>query len=380
MINRRQFLNVSGASLALAGFPNLAIASRKPSLGRIAIIILEGGMDGLSAIQPIGDSALFDLRPDLISKTPIYLNKSFAINPKLKKFAKMIMDNQALVVHATSIPYTRRSHFEGQNLMESGYKTPFSSKTGWLGRALSLMEIKGRALSLDQPLLIRGYDEIENVYPSNIEGIDFLDRSLVNSVIDIAGPDFVKSLKLLKDSIENGEYSGGPRDPAGLALSAGKAMSLDHGPLAAVIRVNEFDTHAKQLADGGQLGTQLSIVDEVFQSFKKGLGERWQDTVLLTITEFGRTVRQNGSSGTDHGYGTAGLIAGGRIKKGKVISDWPTLKLKNQFEGRDLQATIDFRSVCAACLEEVFNIDHDYISSEIFEEKNLQNISKHIFG
>jgi len=380
MINRRQFLQAGGATLALAGFPYLPVTANQRPKGRLAVIILEGGMDGLGAVQPIGDSALFDLRPELISKNPLLINDSFAINPKLSKFATMVMDQQGMVVHATSIPYKRRSHFEGQNLMESGLKTPFSSDTGWLGRALSLLQVKGRALSLDKPLLLRGYDDIENIYPSNIKGVDFLQSPLIASVIDVAGPDFAKSLELLKSAVQAGEYAGGPRDPAGLAYSAGQAMALEDGPLAAVVRVGEFDTHARQQADQGQFGAQISIVDQVFDSFKRGLGDKWSDTVVLTLTEFGRTVRQNGSSGTDHGYGTSGLVAGGPIAEGKVIADWPTLKTTNQFEGRDLMATIDYRSVCAACLNKVFNIDHDEISREVFKDPSLQNISKYMFG
>src|SRR6056300_1385663 len=217
MINRRQFLQAGGATLALAGFPYLPVSANQRPKGRLAVIILEGGMDGLGAVQPIGDSALFDFRHELISKNPLLINDSFAINPKLSKFATMVMDQQGMVVHATSIPYKRRSHFEGQNLMESGLKTPFSSDTGWLGRALSLLQVKGRALSLDKPLLLRGYDDIENIYPSNIKGVDFLQSPLIASVIDVAGPDFAKSLELLKSAVQAGEYAGGPRDPAGLA-------------------------------------------------------------------------------------------------------------------------------------------------------------------
>lgn len=379
MLNRRQFLKASGATLALAGFPQYSTFASPRSPGRLAVIILEGGMDGLGAIQPIGDSALFDLRPNLISERPIFINESFAINPNLGSYAEMVLNDEATVVHATSIPYTRRSHFEGQNLMENGYSIPFSSESGWLGRALSLLDFKGRALSLDKPLILRGFDDVENIYPSNVEGVDFLNSSLVNSVIDVAGPDFVKSLELLQTAIDNGEYSGGPRDPAGLAYAAGQAMALDDGPLAAVVRVIDFDTHAKQQADKGTFGTQLGVLDRVFGSFKEGLGEKWADTIVMTITEFGRTVRQNGSYGTDHGYGTAGLLAGGRFSKGRVVADWPSLRLADQFEGRDLKATIDYRSVCSACLGEVFGIDHDEISREVFNDSSLPDISRYLF-
>ena len=133
-IDRRKFIASSGATLAFAGLPSLGALSNQPTKGRLAVIILEGGLDGLCSVQPIGDKHLFDERRSLISEKPLMVNDSFGINPQLSNFAKMMLQNEAIAVHATSMPYTKRSHFEGQNIMESGVTDPFSSSTGWLGR------------------------------------------------------------------------------------------------------------------------------------------------------------------------------------------------------------------------------------------------------
>lgn len=379
-INRRKFLASSGATLAFAGLPSFGALSNQLTEGRLAVIILEGGLDGLCTVQPIGDKHLFDERRSLISDKPLMVNDSFGINPQLSNFAKMMLQNEAIAVHATSMPYTKRSHFEGQNIMESGVTEPFSSSTGWLGRSLSIVQTKGRALSLDMPLILRGYDNVENIYPSDIQGVDFADQNIVKLLQKVSDPQSSMSLSLLENALGEGLYAGGPRDARGLAQTAGKAMSAPDGPIAAVVRVPEFDTHASQDVDSGILASQLGVVDSVFAAFKAGLGEKWKDTVVMTLTEFGRTVRQNGSSGTDHGYGTVGLIAGGLVGKGKVVADWPGLSRNKQFQTRDLMATIDYRSVCAACLSATFGLNHETVASEVFFDKKIPNINEHLFS
>jgi len=172
-----------------------------------------------------------------------------------------------------------------------------------------------------------------------------------------------------------------PRDPASLAKYAGKAMSQEGGPLSSVIKVTQFDTHANQGADEfGKHGKLLKLVDEIIAGYREGLGDAWDNSIILTLTEFGRTVRVNGTWGTEHGYGSAGLLAGGSITKSRVISKWPGLAENEQFEKRDLMSTIDYRSVCAACIEKSLGLDHDIIADKVFFTPELPRVYDYIFS
>ena len=166
-ISRREFLKASAASLFLAGVPISGYTKDKPP-GTISVIVLEGGMDGLSAVPPFGDPNLMKLRRGVTPDNFLKLNSFFGLHPSLKTFSALLARNNASIVHATNFPYTLRSHFEGQNLMEGGGLKPFSENTGWLGRSLDLANLGGRALSLDMPLILRGNNDNDNYFPANI--------------------------------------------------------------------------------------------------------------------------------------------------------------------------------------------------------------------
>ena len=165
-----------------------------------------------------------------------------------------------------------------------------------------------------------------------------------------------------------------------LASEDRRSLRKENGPRVAVIKIPQFDDHAEIGTDTGHHPELFTLVDNTFAMLKKEIGEKWKNTVVLTMTEFGRTVKENGSAGTDHGYGSVGLLAGGLIKKSSVISNWPGLSNKVLYERRDLYSTIDYRSVCAACIEAAFDLDHSLISETIFQEKKMSRIYRHIFG
>ena len=378
-LTRREFLKVSGASLFLAGLPLPGFTSDKPP-GTISVIMLEGGMDGLTAVPPFGDPNLLRMRRNLTSDNYLKLNSFFGLHPSFKYFAGLMAKNNASVVHATNFPYVLRSHFEGQNLMQGGGLSPFSETTGWLGRALDLAMVPGRSLSLDMPLVLRGMSDNDNFYPASIKSSSDLMTQLIDTISMAHSKEgseiFAKVSKksTQKDSIV-------PRNPASLAKFAGKAMSQDGGPLSSVIKVDQFDTHANQGADeNGNHGTQLTLIDDIIAGYKEGLGDAWDRSIILTLTEFGRTVLENGTGGTEHGYGSAGLLAGGAITKSRVISQWPGLAKNEQFEKRDLMSTIDYRSVCAACIEKSLGLDHDLIASKVFYTPKLPRVYDQIFS
>ena len=384
-ISRRDFLKGSATTLFLAGFnlPALATSSRKKNL---VVIMLRGGMDGLCAVPVIGDKNFEKRRKSILIENTIKLNSDFALHPKLIGFNKCWNENTGSIVHATSIPYKQRSHFEGQNLMESGGRVPYQEKTGWVGRAMKLANLKGDglALSLPMPLLLRGVPKNNNYFPTwgRLPRKDTLD--LLKSVYADSSEDellqMMDFIKKRKDEQMMGGTGGGDRQKnKNLARQAAKYLRKSDGPRVAVFEVNGFDTHAAQ---GGVNGTHtkcLEEMDSIIRYLKAYLEDSYKDTVILTVTEFGRTIAQNGGNGTEHGYGTALFMAGGLLKKSQVYSDWPGLKRKELYQGRDLNATIDARSVYASAMSTVFDLDFTRIEKEVFFGDKLQNLSDKLF-
>ena len=380
-VGRRNLLKAGAASFFLSGMPSMGFAKGKPP-GSISVIILEGGMDGLATMPPIGDPELMRMRESISPENDLPLNDFFGLHPSLKFYAQLMASGHASAVHATAFPYTRRSHFEGQNFIEGGGLSPFSEKTGWLGRALDLANVAGRSLSLDMPLILRGHHKNDNFYPASIRGSHQPTANLANLIAMGHQMDAAQMFtKVANKSVENMQV---PRDPGSLAKYAGQAMAQSNGPVASVIRVGKFDTHANQTeednTDAGRLARQLVIVDDVIAGYQQGLGDAWDNAIILTLTEFGRTVAVNGTQGTDHGYASVGLLAGGSLAGSGVLTNWPGLSKKDQFEKRDLMATIDYRSVCAACIEKSMGLDHDVIASQVFRDPNLPRVFEHLFS
>ena len=383
-ISRRDFLKGTATSLFLAGFnfPVLASTSKKKNL---IVIMLRGGMDGLCAVPVIGDKKFEKIRKGILIDDPIKLNSDFGLHPKLKGFNECWNENTGAVVHATSIPYTARSHFEGQNLMESGGKVPYKDKTGWLGRGMNLANLKedGLALSLPMPLLLRGVPKNNNFYPTDgkLPREDTLE--LLRSVYaDSSEEELLDMMNFIKkrksEQMMGGGQSYDQRNNKNLAMKAGQVLSDPNGPRVAVFEVNGFDTHAAQ---GGIDGTHtkcLVEMDTIIQNLKISQ-KTYENSIILTVTEFGRTIKKNGGNGTEHGYGTAVFLAGGLVKKSQVHTDWPGLKRKELFDGRDLNATIDARSIYASAMSTVFDLDFKRVEKEVFFGDKLQNLSDKLF-
>ena len=384
-ISRRDFLKGSATTLFLAGFnlPALAATSKKKNL---VVIMLRGGMDGLCAVPVIGDKRFEKKRKNILIENTIKLNSDFALHPRLKAFHECWNENTGSIVHATSIPYTQRSHFEGQNLMESGGRTPYQEKTGWVGRAMKLANLQGDglALSLPMPLLLRGIPKNNNYFPGRGKLPRERTLELLRSVYAESSEDellemmnYIKKRK--NEEMMGGTMSRGKRKNKNLAKKAATYLRKSDGPRVAVFEVNGFDTHAAQ---GGVDGTHtkcLVEMDDIIKNLKENLKEAYKDTIILTVTEFGRTIKQNGGNGTEHGYGTAIFMAGGLLKKSQVHTDWPGLKRKEMYEGRDLNATIDARSVYASAMSTVFDLDFKRIQKDVFWGEDLQNLSDKLF-
>ena len=377
-INRRDFLKTTAmTSLYFAGFglPSFASQNKK----NLVVIMLQGGMDGLCAVPVKDDKNFQKLRSKINLDKTLALTSDFDLHPALENFKSLWDQNNASVFHATSIPYKERSHFEGQNLMMTGGRVPYKHKTGWLGRGMKLAGLKGNglALSLPMPLLIRGVPLNDNYYPIKSS---LPNKGLLNIIEgefeQYSENDLSATLSMVKKRKFN-SYAG--QNNSSLAREAGQQLSDPNGPRVAVFQVGEFDTHAAQ---GGVHGTHADCLreyDQILRGLKASMGSAFKDTLILTLTEFGRTIKQNGGNGTEHGYGTAILMAGGLIKKSEVHADWPGLKKKELFQGRDLNATVDARSIYASAMSTVFDVEFERIQKEVFWGEDLQNLSDKLF-
>lgn len=374
-ITRRQFI-AGTSSLTLLGSPLFNARAAKLEKRNLVIIMLRGGMDGLTAV-PVLDPLLDKARPDIQVEGLLKLSSDFSLHPKLQHFHKLWRENKASVVHATNIPYQLRSHFDGQDLMESGGHVPYKERTGWLGRGIKAAELQGLALSLPMPLLLRGSESPDNYYPTGLKmpPPEMLEKIAQSYQGDEEIAAVMKSIQMRPRSmmINRG------RDAKQLANQAAKQLAQIDGPRIAVFDIGGFDTHAAQGGADGQHGEKLQDFDRVLRNLSNGLGDALDDTLILTLTEFGRKLEQNGGYGTEHGYGTAILMAGGLVKKPQIHSDWPGLKRKNLFEGQDLMATIDARSVYCSAMASCFQVDFDYLRRQAFFGDSLDDLTETLF-
>ncbi len=381
-ISRRNFLKGSATTLFLAGF-NYPILASNQTKKNLVVIMLRGGMDGLCAVPVIGDKDFEKRRKDLLLDNTIKLDNDFALHPKLKNFHNLWKNNLASIVHATNIPYTKRSHFDGQNLMETGGHVPYAVKTGWLGRGMKIANLKGDglALALPMPLLLRGIKKNDNFYPSKKR----LPRSELLNLLSTIYKDRTEHEladmmdTIYKRSMEMGGATSMSRSNNSLAYKAWLELQKINGPRVAVFEVGGFDTHAAQGGENGSHSDSLVEMDGIFKNLEKGLGNEINNTLIVTLTEFGRTIKQNSGRGTEHGYGSAIFLGGGILKESQVFTDWPGLKRKELFEGRDLNSTIDARSVYASAMSTVFDIDFKRVQKEVFWGDKLVNLSDKLF-
>ena len=376
---RRNFLIGGTTSVFFTGL-NLSTpvgASIGPKKNLI-VVMLRGGLDGLSAVPAIGDKKFKKYRKNLYgkySKDVFKISEDFGLHPKLEHFNILYGKNEATVVHATSTPYVDRSHFDGQNVMMSGSTRPYALKTGWLGRGMvtaNIMEV-GLTLSLPMPLLLRGAENKDNYFPA--EGMIPKDEILEKLISAYRNDD---DMKTVMENIRRRPVSHffGENDTKDLAKHTGRILKDELGPNVAVFDMDGFDTHAGQLYNNNK---NLEEFDNLLITLENNLGDAWKNTLIVTLTEFGRTVKQNGGQGTDHGIGTAILMAGGLIKKGQVYTDWPGLNKKQLYEGRDLAVTTDARAVYNSAMSAVFDYDVKKMANSVYETQ-LSDLTNTLFS
>lgn len=385
-LSRRNVLTSGAALFASSYLPRHASAAgaRDP---RLVVIVLHGALDGLATVGPIGDPDYAALHGALALRldgdhAALPLDPFFVLNPGLKNFARLCHANQALVVHATATNYRERSHFDGQDVLESGMPAPGDVETGWLNRAVALLpkgdqvgHREGLAIGAATPTILRGPAPVIGWAPANIP---LADEDLAKRVLDLYAASDPVLMNALRQGLDTDRVAagmgdrkprGGPGTPAGMlqaATGAAKLMAAADGPRIAALVFDGWDTHAGEGGATGKLMTQLAGLDSALAAFETGLGPAWKDTAVVVITEFGRTARINGTSGTDHGTATVALLAGGAVRGGRVIADWPGLKTAQLYENRDLKPTTDLRGVLKGVLADQFGLSATALATTVF--------------
>jgi uncharacterized protein (DUF1501 family) len=388
--SRRELLFASGTLFAWAHLPKLARAEGRDP--RFLTIILRGALDGLATVAPVGDPDWLALRGDnaltLDGKTPaLKLDDFFALNPAMPNLHRMFEAKEAIVVHASATPYRERSHFDGQDLLESGLPKPGASDSGWLNRALAGLAPAGRvdpsssklfAVGPVTPLVVRGPAPVLSWSPQRVMPAS---EDTVRRLLALYRDCDAKLAGVLEDSsklVTAIEQSGGGQKPGApgpgqvrayfseAAGTAAKFLSQPDGPRVGALALDGWDTHFNEGIAQGRLSQLLGALDEALAAIKTNMGPAWRETVVALATEFGRTARINGTEGTDHGTATVVLLVGGALKGGRVIADWPGLKSANLYQDRDLKPTTDLRAVLKGVLRDHLRADEKALAQTVF--------------
>jgi uncharacterized protein (DUF1501 family) len=379
MSARREFIGALLSSAALAPWSQLSLAGQaRDNEPRLALIVLRGGLDGLTAVPLPRDDQFVSARGPLaqLPSAALPLEGAFALHPALSEMHALYGRGELLVVHATGLPYRERSHFDAQQLLESGGAKPHELGTGWLGRALAANGRKGMALQTAVPLVLRGPGDIDTWAPSVLPEPS---ADLVTRVERLYGSDpmlaqalararALRSDSAMTDAAPMTGGAGQRMQAVALARRAGEFLSAADGPQAAVLELGGWDSHANQALPQGALTNNLKLLDAMVASLRdalQGPANAWSRSVVLVVTEFGREVAVNGTQGTDHGTGGAAFVLGGAVRGGRVIADWPGLAQKDRFEGRDLRITSDLRALLRSVLHDHLRVARSALDTAV---------------
>lgn len=379
---RRQLLRSAvAASIAASGgllATRVGFAGTDGGERRFVFVLLRGALDGLAALPPIGDPDYARLRGELdLSKSALHrLDDLFALHPSLDFMAELWKSRQLTVAPAVATPYRERSHFDAQDVLESGVAVPHGSATGWLNRALAALPQKspgnaGIALGSNVPLAMRGPVEVASWSPGTLPE---LDDDTLNRIGQMYGADSLLSQRLsealgadeIAGDMSMGRGRGIQVEP--VARATANFLVQPGGPSVAMFDTTGWDTHANQGAEQGALALRLAALDAGLAALREGLGESWNRTVVLVATEFGRTVAINGTRGTDHGTGTAAFLLGGAVRGGRVLGEWPGLKSGQLYQGRDLMPTADLRGVIKSVLRDHLGVPQQQLEAGVFPD------------
>lgn len=371
LLNRRGFLATLTASAASSALPHVSFGATAGDR-RLVVILLRGGMDGLDLVQPYGDPNLTLLRPELALSPAdglVDLDGFYGLHPGASRLMPLWRAGQLAFAHALASPYrSRTSHFEAQDVLETGNPLATGSRSGWLNRALALIPRTASRAAVDMTtsteLIMTGGNKTD-VWATQT------DFSLARDEIHALQQLFETDALFAKAGVQMADMQPLPPiiNPQAHGTGIGELARLTGSLLAEDYRIASFslpgwDTHRDQKTDFAE-ATRL-LTDAVL-GLQQGMGEAaWQQTVVVAVTEFGRTLRLNASGGTEHGTASAALLAGGAVSGGRVMAAWPGLGEAQLLEGQDLAPTRDVRELLAAALFQQFEITPANINAKIF--------------
>jgi len=365
-LDRRSFLGAA----TLLGAPRVLFAQAATER-RFVFIIQRGAADGLNTVIPYADPAYASARGALAMDpaSALKLDASFALHPSLVKLHSLYTAGQASLFHAVASPYRDRSHFDGQNVLETGGSAPYQVKDGWLNRLVGVLPRRGKdaiAFSPAIPLALRGAVEVTSYAPSALPQANDDLMMRVEQLYAKDGQLHALWSSALEARGMAGMGGGANRQEAGaLGRMAASFLGRADGPRIAMIETSGWDTHSGQTA---RLAAQLRNLDNLLGGLHEGLGAAWNDTVVLVATEFGRTVAANGTGGTDHGTGAVAMMLGGAVQGGRIVADWPGLAPANLLDGRDLKPTLALDALITAACAQSFALDPDRLAPVLFPQ------------
>ncbi|MFQ6005804.1 MAG: DUF1501 domain-containing protein [Woeseia sp.] len=385
MVSRRELLRQLGLGAMVTSLPGISFAKAETD-ARFVLVILRGAADGLAIAAPYGEGRYRSVRGELAIPAPgtanglLELDGLFGLHPSLSHIHDLYGKDAARLVHAVASPDRDRSHCDGQDVLENGVTSAGGKRDGWLNRALaplggSLGNEPAIALSQNTPLVLRGANSVTSWAPSQLPDAD---EDTLRRITALYSQDefFATRLAQALESQEiAGELDGMQKsrrrgnDAArfeAMMVSAGKFLTADGGPQIAVVESGGWDTHANQGSASGALANRLAGLDKGLDALREQMGASWPDTVIAVVTEFGRTVKVNGTRGTDHGTATAALVLGGAVEGGRIVADWPGLETSSLYQGRDLYPTTDLRSLFKGILWEHLRIPPSWLDNEVF--------------
>lgn len=360
ILPRRRLLALAGAVAMVSAMPRMAWAAAATAR-RLVFIIQRGAADGLALVPPVGDPAFAGLRGALLADAPEgpKLDGMFSLHPALTGVGALFAAKEARIVHAIATGYRDRSHFDGQNILESGGIAPYARRDGWLNRMLGLLptgEQRALGIAAAVPLALRGSHDAANYAPSRLPGVDedLLNRlTMLYGLDPQLGPIWQQALETRELAADIGGNNG--RNGTQLGELAARLMVGDDGARVMMIETGGWDTHSAQAR---RLDVQARGLDALLVALKAGLGAHWADTLVVVATEFGRTAAVNGTAGTDHGTASALFLLGGRLAGGGTVrADWPGLRAADLYEGRDLRPTASLENELSKAIAAHFGLD-----------------------
>lgn len=396
-LNRRAALvAAAGFGLTLNLVARQAFAGTEAALARkkLVFVICRGGLDGLSLSPPIGDPDYAGLRRSLaLEDKALPLDGTFALHPSLGAVHDLAKTGQARIVPAVATPDRARSHFEAQDVLESGASAVYGASSGWLNRTVSVLsarrKVEALSIGATAPLVLRGPAAVSSWSPGAVVDAEARLPTLLQDLYKddpLLGPAFARGLAtetMAQAAMADGDMPSMQSTPPAAGPGVGGMVRLGqdavrklgettagfmrepNGPQIVAVSLDGFDTHANQ---AGQLAPRLAYLDALLDGLHTGLGPDWSDTVVLVATEFGRTARINGTGGTDHGTASTALVLGGGLKPGGIIGDWPTLKASALFENRDLAPSLDMRGLFKGVLAEQLGLERAALDTTVFPD------------